>query len=59
VDEREFDVVVIGMGPGAEYVAEELAKAGVSVAAIEDRLVGGECPYWGCTDQFRCRGYGR
>jgi pyruvate/2-oxoglutarate dehydrogenase complex dihydrolipoamide dehydrogenase (E3) component len=48
VSEREFDVVVIGMGPGAEYVAEELAKAGVSVAAVEQRLVGGECPYWGC-----------
>jgi pyruvate/2-oxoglutarate dehydrogenase complex dihydrolipoamide dehydrogenase (E3) component len=48
VDEREFDVVVIGMGPGGEYVAEELAKAGVSVAAVEDGLVGGECPYWGC-----------
>jgi pyruvate/2-oxoglutarate dehydrogenase complex dihydrolipoamide dehydrogenase (E3) component len=48
VSESEFDVVVIGMGPGAEYVAEELARAGVSVAAIEDRLVGGECPYWGC-----------
>jgi pyruvate/2-oxoglutarate dehydrogenase complex dihydrolipoamide dehydrogenase (E3) component len=48
VSEREYDVVVIGMGPGAEYVAEELAKAGVSVAAIEGRLVGGECPYWGC-----------
>lgn len=46
--EREFDVVVIGMGPGAEYLAEELAKAGVAVAAVEDRLVGGECPYWGC-----------
>jgi pyruvate/2-oxoglutarate dehydrogenase complex dihydrolipoamide dehydrogenase (E3) component len=48
MSEREFDVVVIGMGPGAEYVAEELARAGVSVAAIERRLVGGECPYWGC-----------
>lgn len=36
------------MGPGAEYVASELARAGVSVAAVEDRLVGGECPYWGC-----------
>ncbi len=48
VSVREFDVVVIGMGPGAEYVAAELARAGVSVAAIEDRLVGGECPYWGC-----------
>lgn len=48
VSEREFDVVIIGMGPGAEYVAEQLAKAGVPVAAVEDRLVGGECPYWGC-----------
>ncbi len=48
VSEREFDVVVIGMGPGAEHVAEELARAGVSVAAVEANLVGGECPYWGC-----------
>jgi pyruvate/2-oxoglutarate dehydrogenase complex dihydrolipoamide dehydrogenase (E3) component len=48
VSEHEFDVVVIGMGPGAEYVAEDLARAGVSVAAVEERLVGGECPYWGC-----------
>ncbi len=48
VGEHEFDVVVIGMGPGGEHVAEELAKAGVRVAAIEARLVGGECPYWGC-----------
>src|SRR5690242_18833687 len=48
VSEREFDVVVLGMGPGAEYLAEELAKAGVSVAAVEEHLVGGECPYWGC-----------
>jgi len=48
VSEREFDVVVIGMGPGGEHVAEELARAGVAVAAVEDSLVGGECPYWGC-----------
>jgi pyruvate/2-oxoglutarate dehydrogenase complex dihydrolipoamide dehydrogenase (E3) component len=48
VSEHEFDVVVIGMGPGGEHVAEELAKAGLAVAGVEDRLVGGECPYWGC-----------
>jgi len=48
VSEREFDVVVIGMGPGGEHVANELAKAGLSVAGVEARLVGGECPYWGC-----------
>src|SRR6266516_4435808 len=34
MSEHEFDVVVIGMGPGGEEV--------------EGRLVGGECPYFGC-----------
>ena len=46
--EREFDVVVIGMGPGGEHVAGKLAAAGLAVAGVEDSLVGGECPYWGC-----------
>jgi pyruvate/2-oxoglutarate dehydrogenase complex dihydrolipoamide dehydrogenase (E3) component len=46
--EHEVDVVVIGMGPGGEYAAEELARAGLIVAGVEDSLVGGECPYWGC-----------
>jgi len=42
------DVVVIGMGPGGEAVAGELAAAGLSVVGVEQRLVGGECPYFGC-----------
>ena len=46
--EHHVDVVVIGMGPGGEYAAEQLAEAGLTVAGVEDRLVGGECPYWGC-----------
>ncbi|HKD88122.1 MAG TPA: NAD(P)/FAD-dependent oxidoreductase [Streptosporangiaceae bacterium] len=46
--QREFDIVVLGMGPGGEYAARELAKSGLSVAGVEARLVGGECPYWGC-----------
>lgn len=45
---QEFDVVVIGMGPGGEHVAGTLADAGLAVAGVESRLVGGECPYWGC-----------
>ena len=48
MSEHEFDVIVVGLGPGGEHVALELAGAGLSVAGVEDRLVGGECPYWGC-----------
>lgn len=42
------DVVVLGLGVGGEEVAGRLAEAGLSVVGIENRLVGGECPYWGC-----------
>jgi pyruvate/2-oxoglutarate dehydrogenase complex dihydrolipoamide dehydrogenase (E3) component len=47
-DVRQVDVVVVGMGVGGEEVAERLAEAGLSVVGIENTLVGGECPYWGC-----------
>ncbi|SDI47794.1 Pyruvate/2-oxoglutarate dehydrogenase complex, dihydrolipoamide dehydrogenase (E3) component [Sinosporangium album] len=46
--EEEFDVIVLGMGPGGEDAAGRLAEAGLRVAAVESGLVGGECPYWGC-----------
>jgi len=45
---QQVDVVVIGMGVGGEAVAGQLAEAGLSVVGIESKLVGGECPYWGC-----------
>ena len=44
----QCDVVVIGLGPGGEAAATELAKAGLSVVGVDERLVGGECPYYGC-----------
>jgi pyruvate/2-oxoglutarate dehydrogenase complex dihydrolipoamide dehydrogenase (E3) component len=45
---EEVDVVVIGLGPGGEDAAGRLAEAGLSVVAVESRLVGGECPYYAC-----------
>jgi len=42
------EVVVVGMGPGGEDVAERLAEAGLDVVGVDAELVGGECPYWGC-----------
>ncbi|MGL5859338.1 MAG: dihydrolipoyl dehydrogenase family protein [Angustibacter sp.] len=42
------DAVVLGLGPGGEDVAGRLADAGMQVVAMDGRLVGGECPYWGC-----------
>jgi pyruvate/2-oxoglutarate dehydrogenase complex dihydrolipoamide dehydrogenase (E3) component len=45
---EQVDVVVVGLGPGGEEVAGKLAEAGLSVVGVEGKLVGGECPYWGC-----------
>src|SRR3954467_14548793 len=46
--QNEFDVIVIGLGPGGEHAAIKLAQAGLRVLGVEKRLVGGECPYFGC-----------
>ena len=45
---ESYDVAVIGMGPGGEHVAGTLAESGLRVLGIDNSLVGGECPYWGC-----------
>src|SRR3954464_14586539 len=44
----EFDLIVVGLGPGGEHVAIKAAEAGLRVLGVEERLVGGECPYYGC-----------
>jgi pyruvate/2-oxoglutarate dehydrogenase complex dihydrolipoamide dehydrogenase (E3) component len=46
--ENEFDVIVVGLGPGGEHVAIKAAESGLRVLGVEERLVGGECPYFGC-----------
>ena len=45
---EQFDVIVIGMGPGGEVAASRLLDAGRRVAVIERELIGGECGYWAC-----------
>ena len=46
--DNEFDIVVIGGGPGGYATALYAASAGLSVAVIEKDKVGGTCLHRGC-----------
>src|SRR6516225_10112673 len=46
--DNAYDVIVIGAGPVGYTVADRARAAGLSVAAVERELVGGECSYWAC-----------
>jgi pyruvate/2-oxoglutarate dehydrogenase complex dihydrolipoamide dehydrogenase (E3) component len=48
MDNKTFDVIVIGAGPVGENVADRVVQGGLSVAIVERELVGGECSYWAC-----------
>ena len=45
---EQFDVVVIGAGPGGYPAAIRAAQLGASVAIIEKERLGGVCLNWGC-----------
>ncbi|HTV18750.1 MAG TPA: FAD-dependent oxidoreductase, partial [Polyangiaceae bacterium] len=45
---RQFDVLVVGGGPGGYALAIRLGQKGKRVACIEKESVGGVCLNWGC-----------
>ena len=45
---REFDVVVMGAGAPGEVAAGRLGQNGLSVAIVEESLVGGDCSFYAC-----------
>ena len=45
---QEFDLIVIGGGPGGYLCAERAGKAGLRTALIEKRALGGTCLNVGC-----------
>jgi len=46
--ERQFDVTVIGGGPGGYVAAIRASQLGMKVALVEKERVGGICLNWGC-----------
>ncbi len=45
---EEYDLVVLGSGEGAKFLAWTHAKQGRRVAAVEQRWIGGSCPNIAC-----------
>ena len=46
--EKQFDLVVIGGGPGGYVAGIRAAQLGMSVALVEREHLGGICLNWGC-----------
>jgi dihydrolipoamide dehydrogenase len=44
----DFDVIIIGSGPGGYVTAIRASQLGMKVAIVERELLGGICLNWGC-----------
>jgi len=45
---NQFDVIVIGGGPGGYVAAVRASRLGLKTAVVEKEAVGGVCVNWGC-----------
>jgi dihydrolipoamide dehydrogenase len=44
----DFDLIVIGSGPGGYVAAIRASQLGLKTAIVERELLGGICLNWGC-----------
>ena len=44
---NDYDLIVIGGGPGGYVAAIKASQLGMSVALVEDKHLGGICLNWG------------
>src|SRR3990172_3035270 len=47
-EEKQYDLAVIGSGPGGYVAAIRAAQLGMNVAIVEEDRLGGVCLNWGC-----------
>ena len=45
---NNFDIIIIGSGPGGYVAAIRAAQLGEKIAVVEDKHLGGICLNWGC-----------
>jgi dihydrolipoamide dehydrogenase len=48
MQERQFDLVIIGSGPGGYVAAIRASQLGLKTAVVEKDKIGGVCLNWGC-----------
>ena len=48
MNNKVYDIIVIGGGPGGYVAAIRASQLGMSVALVEDKHLGGICLNWGC-----------